>query len=294
HKQGIEEGTVLGIIEPVTEIKEGDTPDWLRIKADRQRKDPRSVSGIWRLFFVGRRPTRTVYGSRAYYRHRGSKTNSIINRIIIEAQCKEMEKTGVIEPSNCPCGAAVVLVRKKDGTWRFCVDYRRLNAVTIRDVYPLPRIEETLARLEGAEFFSIMDLQSGYWQVPIKESDRPKTAFVTADGLYQFKVMAMRLCSAPGTFQRMMDLVLSGLRWTTCLVYLDDIVAYSRSLDEHVQGLRGVLGRLRGANLKVKVEKLQAVRDFPYPPVDGSIASKVKNIRAFLGMCSYYRRFIDG
>jgi hypothetical protein len=118
----------------------------------------------------------------------------------------------------------------------------------------------------------------------------------------------------------MMDVVLSGLRWTTCLVYLDDIVVYSRSLDEHVQGLRGVLGRLRGANLKVKLEKctfaqpqlralghivdkngvlpdpkqVQAVRDFPHPPVDGSRAAKVKNIRAFLGMCSYYRRFIDG
>ncbi|KZR98124.1 Uncharacterized protein APZ42_006601, partial [Daphnia magna] len=218
-------------------------------------------------------------------------------RIIIEAQCKEMEKTGVIEPSNSPWGAAVVLVRKKDGTWRFCVDYRRLNAVTISDVYPLPRIEETLARLEGAAFFSIMDLESRYWQVPIKESDSPKTAFVTADGLYQFKVMAMGLCSAPGTFQRMMDVVLSGLRWTTCLVDLDDIVVYSRSLDEHVQGLRGVLGRLRGANLKIKVEKCTFAQ--PQLRALGHIvikmgASKVKHIRAFLGMCSYYRRFIDG
>ncbi|KZS06405.1 Uncharacterized protein APZ42_030154, partial [Daphnia magna] len=233
-------------------------------------------------------------------------------RIIIQAQYKEMEKAGVIEPSNSPWGAAVVLVRKKDGTWRFCVDYRRLNAVTISDVYPLPRMDETLARLDGAAFFSIMDLQSGYWQVPIKESYRPKTAFVTADGIYQFKVMAMGLCSAPGTFQRMVDVVLRGLRWTTCLVYLDDIVVYSRSLDEHVQGLRGVLGRLGGENLKVKEEKctytqpqlralghfvdkngvspdpkqVQSVRDFPHPPVGGSRASKVKNIRAFLGMCS--------
>jgi hypothetical protein len=100
--------------------------------------------------------------------------------------------------------------------------------VTIYDV-PQPRIEETLTRLEGAEFFSIMDLQSSYWQVPIKERDRPKTAFVTKDGLYQFKAMAMGLCSAPGTFQRMMDVALSGLKWTTSLVYLDDIVVYSRT-----------------------------------------------------------------
>jgi hypothetical protein len=137
------------------------------------------------------------------------------------------------------------------------VDYIRLNEVTVGDVYPLPRIEETLARLEGAAFFSIMDLQSGYWQVPIKESDRAKTAFATADGLYHFKVMPMGLCSAPATFQRMMDVVLSGLKWTTCLVYLDDIIVYSRSFDEHVKGLRLVLDRLRVANLKVKLEKCE-------------------------------------
>ncbi|KZS03803.1 Uncharacterized protein APZ42_033383 [Daphnia magna] len=154
----------------------------------------------------------------------------------------------------------------------------------------MDRIEKLLEGIMGA---------SGYWQVPIKESDRPKTAFVTANGLYQFKVMAVGLCSAPVSFQRMMDVVLSCLRWTTCLVFLGDIVVYYRSLDEHVQGLRGVLGRLRGAKLKVKMEKcpfaqpqlralghivdkngvspdpkqVQAVRD-----------SKVKNIRAFLGM----------
>jgi hypothetical protein len=151
-----------------------------------------------------------------------------------------------------------------------------------------------------------MDLQSGYWQVPIKESDRPKTAFVTADGLYQFKVMAMGLCSAPGTFQRMMDVVLSGLKWTTCLVYLDDIVVYSRTFEEHVQGLRLVLDRLRGANLMVKLdkcefaqpklkalghiidrhgvspdpEKVEAVKNFPRPARQESNANKLKALRA--------------
>jgi hypothetical protein len=121
----------------------------------------------------------------------------------------------------------MLLVRKKDGTCRFCVDYRRLNALTISDVYPLPHIEETLARLEGAAFFSIVDLQSGYWQVPMKVADRPKTSFQKADGLYQFKVTAMGLFIAPRTFQRMMDVVLSGLKWPTCLVYLDNIMVYS-------------------------------------------------------------------
>jgi Reverse transcriptase (RNA-dependent DNA polymerase) len=145
-----------------------------------------------------------------------------------------------------------------------------------------------------------MDLQSGYWQVPIKEADRPKTAFLTADGLYQFKVMAMGLCSAPGAFQRMMDVVLSGLKWTTCLVYLDDIIVYSRLFEEHVNRLRMVSDRLQSANLIVKLEtceftrptlkalghivdkhgispdpeKIRAVRDFPRPPLEGSNAKK--------------------
>ncbi|KGG50874.1 hypothetical protein DI09_525p10, partial [Mitosporidium daphniae] len=103
-------------------------------------------------------------------------------RELMQTLVQEMEDAGVIEKCNGPWSSPVVLVRKKDGAWRFCVDYRKLNAVTLKDVYPLPRIEETLARLEGSAFFSIMDLQSGYWQVPIKESDRPKSAFITADG----------------------------------------------------------------------------------------------------------------
>jgi hypothetical protein len=241
-------------------------------------------------------------------------------RVIVAGQCKELLDAEVIEVSNSPWGAPVLLVLKKDGTWRFCVDYRRLNEVTVGDVYPLPRIEETVARLEGAAFFSIMDLQSGYWQVPIKESDRAKTAFVTVDGLYHFKVMPMGLCSAPATFQRMMDVVLSGLKWTTCLVYLDDIIVYSRTFDEHVKGLRLVLDRLRGANLKVKLEKcefaqpqlkalghiidkqgispdpekVKAAWEFPRPPMEGSNAKRLKALRAFLGYLSYYRRFING
>ncbi len=118
----------------------------------------------------------------------------------------------------------------------------------------------------------IMDLQSGYWQVPIKEANGPKSAFLTVDGLYQFKVMAMGQYSAAGRFQRMMDVVLSGLKWTTCLVYLNNIIVYSRTFEEHVQGLRLVLDRLRGANLMVKLEKCEFVR--PWLKALGHIVDK--------------------
>lgn len=239
-------------------------------------------------------------------------------REMVQEQVEEMLAAGVIEKSTSPWGSPVVMVKKKDGTWRFCVDYRKLNGVTVKDVYPLPRVEETLARLQGAAFFSIMDLQSGYWQVPIQEEDKPKTAFVTADGLYQFKVMPFGLCAAPSTFQRMMDVVLSGLRWSSCLVYLDDIIIYSATFEEHLERLKGVLSCLRDANLKVKLkkccfahgqlkalghvvdkegiapdpEKVRAITDFPRPPETGREAEKVRQVRSFIGICSYYRRFV--
>lgn len=164
-----------------------------------------------------------------------------------------MCRQGVIEPCSGPWAAPVVLVKKKDGSWRFCVDYRKLNAVTMRDVYPLPRIEDALSRLEGSHYFSIMDMQSGYWQIGVRPTDREKKAFITADGLYQFRVMPFGLSNAPATFQRMMGVLLVGLKWNTCLVYLDDIVIFSKTFSEHLTRLERVLLRIRGANLKLKL-----------------------------------------
>jgi hypothetical protein len=155
-------------------------------------------------------------------------------REIIEPQVKKIRQADVIEHSQSPFAAPVVLVRKTDGSWRCCVDYRRLNAITIKDVYPLPRIDDALSRLEGSTYFSLMDLQSGYWQVQMKPEDREKTAFITADGLYQFKVMPFGLTNAPSTFQRMMDVLLAGLKWNSCHVYLDDIVFFSDSVLQHL------------------------------------------------------------
>ena len=240
-------------------------------------------------------------------------------RAVIQKHVEDMLARGVIEPSSSPWASPVVLATKKDGKLRFCVDYRRLNAVTQKDAYPLPRIEDTLIRLREAKIFTIMDLESGYWQVPVDFYDRPKTAFTTPDGLYQFLVMPFGLCSAPGTFQRMMDLVLAGLKWTSCLVYLDDIIIHAKDPAQHLERLEKVLTALQDANLKIKLakcqfaepeikalghvvngdgihpdpEKVKAVRDFPQPPEDANEAEKLKFVRSFVGLCSYYRRFID-
>uniref|UniRef100_H3G554 Reverse transcriptase domain-containing protein n=1 Tax=Phytophthora ramorum TaxID=164328 RepID=H3G554_PHYRM len=139
---------------------------------------------------------------------------------------------------------------------RFCVDYRALNSVTKKDVYPLPRIDETLEALGGAQLFTTLDLRSGYWQISVAPEDRDKTAFTTKQGLYRFIRMPFGLMNAPSTFQRMMNGVLRGLTWTTCLVYLDDIIVYTRGgIERHVLELATVLERLSTAGLTLKLKK---------------------------------------
>ena len=156
-----------------------------------------------------------------------------------------MQQQHVIEPSHSPWASPVVLVKKKDGSLRFCVDYRQLNSITKKDSYPLPRVDDLLDSLSDARWFSMLDLWCGYWQVELNPVDREKTAFSTTHGLYQFRVMPFGLCNAPSTFQRLMELVLAGLRWEICLAYLDDVVVIGRTWDEHLKRLRSVLGRLR-------------------------------------------------
>ncbi len=166
--------------------------------------------------------------------HQPPYKSAFKERAIIEEQVDRMKKSGAVRPLYSPWASPVVLVRKKDGNWWFCIDYRRLNSVTTKDVYPLPRIEDALSCLEGSQYFSIIDLQFGYWQVEVREEDRAKTAFITADGLLEFKVMPFGLSNAPSTFQHMMDVMLAGLKWKCCLIYLDDILVFAKTFDEHL------------------------------------------------------------
>ena len=230
---------------------------------------------------------------------------------ILRSQITEMPNDGVIEPSSSPWSSPVILVKKKDNTWRFCVDFRKLNSLTTKDVYPLPRIDEALSRLEGTKYFSMMDMQSGFWQIKMHPDSIDKTAFVTPDGLWQFKKMPFGLCNSPASFQRMMDIVLSGLKWNACLIYLDDVVIFGKTFGEHLKRLDLVLTAIKAAGLRLKIskcnfgetrlkmlghivdqdgihsdpEKVEAARDFPRPKT-------VKDIQSFIGLCSYYRKFI--
>lgn len=230
------------------------------------------------------------------------------------AELQAMKEQGVVEPSSGPWSAPVVLLNKADGTKRFCIDYRKLNAKTKKDAYPMPRQEDVFDSLQGARFFCTLDLKSGYWQVGVRPSDREKTAFVVPGaGLWQFVRMPFGLCNAVATFQRLMERVLHGLIGKGVHVFVDDVVVYGTTFKETCERLREVLTRFRDAGLTLQPkkchffydqvsllghvvspqglrpnpEKVQAVTEWPQP-------KNKKQVRKFLGLCSYYRRFIEG
>ena len=229
----------------------------------------------------------------------------------IERQVTNLLQQGKVKESSSPWSFPVVLATKKDGSQRLCVDYRQLNAVTIKDAFPLPRVDDSLAALSGSRWFSTLDLASGYWQVAMDAGTQEKAAFVTSSGLYEWTVMPFGLCNAPSTFARLMELVLKGLHWKICLIYLDDVIVMGRTFEEELERLKEVFERLARAGLKLKPkkcflfqkrvsylghvvteegiaadpEKVEQVRTWPTP-------ENSTEVKSFLGLASCYRRFI--
>ena len=229
-----------------------------------------------------------------------------------------MVKQGIIEPSNSVWKSPVVLTRKPDNIYRFCIDFRLINRVTVRDTYPLPTVQETLLRLEGSIYFSSCDLQAGYYQWGLEEASRDKTSFVTMDGEWRFKVCPMGVSPSPGAFSRMMASILGNLRWTHAICFLDDIVTMGRTLDEHLSRLDDVLECIEKSGMKIKLRKchfleaelkvlghivsakgvacdpakVKAVSDFPEPPLNAPRAKQIKHLQAYLGLANFYRRMV--
>ena len=162
---------------------------------------------------------------------------------------------GVNRRSSSPWASRMLLVKKPDGSWRPCIDYRGLNSMTIRDSYPLPIIDDVLSKVGAGKVFSKIDLFSGYWQVPIHKPDIEKTAFCTSSGLYEYIYMPMGLRNAAATFQRMMEEVLAPLLGKCCVVYLDDIAIFSPDENQHLKDLEAVFQLLQQAGLRMKIEK---------------------------------------
>ncbi len=232
-------------------------------------------------------------------------------KIVVRSHIDEMEAHHIIRESTSPYAAPVVMVPKKGGEMRFCIDYRQLNKATVKDRYPLPRIDDTIDALHGAKFFSTLDLFSGYWQIEIEEEDKHKTAFICEFGQYEFNRMPFGLTNAPGTFQRLMNKILKPVLYQSTLVYLDDIIVFSKSIDDHINHLATVFKLLAINGLKLKLKKceffkdkidylghvvstegvapnekkIKAIIDYPEP-------RNSKELSSFLGLASYYRKLI--
>ena len=230
----------------------------------------------------------------------------------VSAHLKEMETLGVIRKSHSPYASNVVIVRKKSGALRFCIDLRGIDRKTIPDRYSLPRIDSTLDVLSGAKWFSVLDLKSGYWQVPRAEEDKCKAAFMVGPlGFWECERMPFGLTNAPATFQRLMESCMGDLHLSVCLLYLDDMVIFSKMYEEHLVHLEAVFQKLKEAGLKLGLSKCQFLRkDMKYlghiisgkgisvdPDKIASVKSwpvptSVDQVQRFVGFMRFYRRFI--
>jgi hypothetical protein len=231
----------------------------------------------------------------------------------LKKQLTELQEAGYIRPSSSPWGAPILFVQKKDGSQRMCVDYRSLNDVTVKNKYPLPRIKDLFDQMRGARVFSKIDLRSGYHQMRIRPSDIPKTAFSTRYGLYEFTVMSFGLTNAPAYFMDLMNKVFMEYLDRFVVVFIDDILIYSKCDSDHEEHLRLVLQKLRDNQLYAKFSKCEfwigEVSFLGHIISNGGISvdpAKIKKImewrvpttvtkiRSFLGLAGYYRRFIEG
>ncbi|KAK7879850.1 hypothetical protein WMY93_033485 [Mugilogobius chulae] len=229
----------------------------------------------------------------------------------VRRHLRELLEAGVIRESSSPFSSPVVVVRKKNGEVRLCIDYRKLNLQTVKDAYALPNLEESFSALSGSKWFSVLDLKSGYYQIEMSEEDKPKTAFVTPLGFWEFNRMPQGVTNAPSTFQRLMERCMGDLHLKEVLVFLDDLIIFSDSLEEHERRLLRVLDRLRQYGLKLSPEKcrffqtsvrylghivseqgvetdpekIETIKAWPIP-------TTLKQLRSFLGFAGYYRRFI--
>lgn len=230
---------------------------------------------------------------------------------LIDDEVKKMLDLGIIEPCKSPWSSPVCMVPKKDNTYRFCVDYRKLNACTKKDAYPIPLISGILDKLRDAKFISSLDIKSAYWQVPLAESSKDYTAFSVVGGLYRFCVMPFGLTNSPATWERLIDSVLGADLQPSVLVYLDDIVVVSQDFETHMETLQKVFDRLHLAGLKVNFDKCQFCRSelkylgyivdkFGLRPDPAKVEAilnipapkTVKEVRRFIGTASWYRRFV--
>jgi transposase InsO family protein len=234
-------------------------------------------------------------------------------REMLREELNDLLKSDVIEESTSPWAAPCLYVPKKDGSYRLCMDFRRLNAVIRPYVYPLPRIDDIFDTLEGAQYFTAIDLAKGFWQISLDEESRQKAAFTTIYGQYQYRRLPFGLQSAPSAFQKVMNTVLAGLNWVQCMVYLDDILIFSETFEKHLATIDDVFVRLDKAGLKIKLKKCEWARSelrylghvinskgkMPDPGKVSAIKEMptprcVKDIESFLGKVGYYHKFIQG
>jgi hypothetical protein len=231
---------------------------------------------------------------------------------MIKEEVEKMLRDKIIQKSQGPWASPIVIVDKKDGSKRFCVDYRKINAITKTDAHPLPRIDDMLEQFREASWFSSIDLASGYWQIEMDEEDKEKTAFTCHIGLFEFNVMPFGLKNAPPTFQRMMNEILREWLDDFVVVYIDDIMIYSKTFEEHLKHIEKILKKLKEVNLMLKLKKckwceqnieflghivgkeglkpdprkIEKVKQIKEP-------TTVTEVRSFLGLVGYYRRFIE-